>query len=699
MDLSFLHPADPLFWILLLLAGAIVYWVGSVLFSERWYQFLVILRGVVFLTLLMLLLQPVLTVKKERTTLKGWLFFVDNSVSMRYHQTPSLQSINTNLQELFDQLERKDQKVQVFTFADSIAEGTLPFRLRAEGVTTDLGQVVSRIQSEQKQIAGAVLITDGQPTRGEDPLQLVSAIQVPIHVIGVGEATPFVDVAIQSIDVPTVTIKDEPVKVLVTIQSYGQARGRLNASLFKGKKLLTSRYVRVRGKGSQTEVKFQFKPGEIGKIQYRVQLSSLEDEVNIQNNRQAFELLVLKNHYKVALVTGSPNRNTAILKRMLRQQPRLKVDHYIQLNRQRVRPPMKQFWTTPYELILFDNYPIQPLSQRFQRVLGKKLLANKAALGLVVGPNQNQRIVEGLFPFLGVKSDSGDLQDEERPWVFNDRALQLGMVLPNDMEADLPPLKPRLNLIPADERGSILAHFIADSVTLPVAMIWQKGSLRTLTWTTADMASLYYRTTETPQKDVVKTFWEGALAWLLQTGGRNELFFRLNKNRFQQGELIEITGTSPYATTGRGEGEDIYIKVLKQNEKILFKTIPFNLEHRRWQGTFRAAVPGQYQYEILLGDAPDTAPIQQGSFQVMESQVELNQVFLNQNLLQALASKTGGSYFSWSERDSVVMLLEPKEERELARRVTKFGENQGLIYFILFLLSLEWILRRKRGLP
>ncbi len=699
MDLSFLHPADPLFWILLLLAGVVVYWVGTVLFAERWYQFLVILQGVVFLTLLFLLLQPILTVKKERTTLKGWLFFVDNSVSMRYHQTPSLQSINTNLQELFDQWERKDHQVHVFTFADSISAATWPFRLQAEGVTTDLGQVISRIQSEQKQIAGAVLITDGQPTQGEDPLQLISPIQVPVHVIGVGEATPFVDVAIQSIDVPTVAIKDEPVKVLVTVQSYGQARGRLNASLFKGNKLLTSRYVRVRGKGSQTEVKFQFKPGEIGKIRYRVQLSSLEDEVNIQNNRQAFEILVLKNHYKVALVTGSPNRNTAVLKRMLRQQPRLKVDHYIQLHRQRVRSPMKQFWATPYELILFDNYPTQPLSQRFQRVLGKKLLANKAALGLVVGPNQDQRIVEGLFPFLGVKSGPGDIQPEERSWVFNDRSLRLGMVLPDDIEADLPPLKPRLNLIPVDERGLILAHFMADSLTLPVAMIWQKGSLRTLTWTTADMASLYYRTTETLQKEVVKTFWEGALAWLLQTGGRNELFFRLNKNRFQQGELIEITGTSPYATTGSGEGENIFIKVLKHNKKILFKTIPFNLEHQRWQGTFRAALPGEYEYEILFGDAPDAPLIQRGSFQVVESQVELNQVFLNQNLLQTLARKTGGRYFNWSERDSVETLLAPKEAREIARKVTKFGENQGLIYFILFLLSLEWILRRKRGLP
>jgi len=138
---------------------------------------------------------------------------------------------------------------------------------------------------------------------------------------------------------------------------------------------------------------------------------------------------------------------------------------------------------------------------------------------------------------------------------------------------------------------------------------------------------------------------------------------------------------------------------LKHNKKILFKTIPFNLEHKRWQGTFRAALPGEYEYEILFGDAPDAPLIQRGPFQVVESQVELNQVFLNQNLLQTLARKTGGRYFNWSERDSVETLLAPKEAREIARKVTKFGENQGLIYFILFLLSLEWILRRKRGLP
>lgn len=699
MSLGFFHPVDQTFWILFFTAAAVLYWVGMILFSERWYRVLIIFRSIVFLSLLLLLLQPVLTVNKEQTQSRGWLFFVDNSVSMRYHQTPSLQSINTNLHNLFSQLERLKRKFKIFMFSDSIAAVQETAQVQAEGVTTDLGSVVSKIQSEQNRIAGAVIVSDGQPTQGEDPVQLLSSITVPIHVIGVGEATPFVDVSIQSIDVPTVAIKDEPVNVRVQVLSYGTARGRLNASLFKGKKLLASRYVRLEGKGSQSEIKFQFKPAEIGKLQYRVQLSSLEDEINIQNNRQNFELLVLKNHYKVALVTGSPNRNTAVLKRILRRQPRIKVDHYIQLNLHRVQPPLKQFWAIPYELIIFDNYPIQPLSPGFQRVLGKKLLANQSALFLVAGPNQNREIVEGLFPFLGIKAALGIVSHEEQHWQFNDLAQNLGMGLPLELEADLPPLKPLLNVLPVDGQGKLLAYFREDTLTSPVAMLWVKGSLRTLTWTTADMASLYYRTTETPQENLLNHFWEGALAWLLQTGGRNELFFRLNKNRFQQGELIEITGTSPYTAIANWQGQDIFIKVLKGSEKTVFKAVPFNLEHKRWQGTFRAAVPGSYQYEILLGDNPNTKALQTGNFQVMESQVELNKVFLNQNLLQTIVDKTGGIYFDWSDRDSIVTLLEPKEEREFATEVTKFGESQGLIYLILLLLTVEWVLRRRQGLP
>ena len=65
---------------------------------------------------------------------------------------------------------------------------------------------------------------------------------------------------------------------------------------------------------------------------------------------------------KVALITGSPNRNTSIIKTIVKKNKRIKMDHFILVKDQKFKPNLKKFWETPYELIIFDNYPIQPLS-------------------------------------------------------------------------------------------------------------------------------------------------------------------------------------------------------------------------------------------------------------------------------------------------------------------------------------------------
>ena len=58
---------------------------------------------------------------------------------------------------------------------------------------------------------------------------------------------------------------------------------------------------------------------KIGNQQFEVRVSSFEDEVNIQNNRERFNILILKNKYKVALLTGSPNKNTNLIKENLKK--------------------------------------------------------------------------------------------------------------------------------------------------------------------------------------------------------------------------------------------------------------------------------------------------------------------------------------------------------------------------------------------
>jgi hypothetical protein len=141
---------------------------------------------------------------------------------MGYHQAYSLTTLNEEIKEFLKKIENEGVMIDRFHFSNEVIHTDLYEPLNAGGSSTDLGIVLNSIKEEEKDnLAGVILFTDGQITHGLDPVQTSSEIHVPIHIIGVGENTPLVDVAIKSIDVPTVAIKGEDVEATVVVVATG----------------------------------------------------------------------------------------------------------------------------------------------------------------------------------------------------------------------------------------------------------------------------------------------------------------------------------------------------------------------------------------------------------------------------------------------------------------------------------------------
>ena len=217
----------------------------------------------------------------------------------------------------------------------------------------------------------------------------------------------------------------------MTIQSLGSIKERLSVSLYRGSQLLGSKPIRLFGLGSKNETNFRFSTKEIGRQNFEVRVSSVKDEVNILNNRLNFSLLVLKNQYKVALITGSPNKNTSIIKTIVKKNKRIKLDHFIRAKDEKFKPNLKKFWESPYELIIFDNFPIQPLSSNFTRILGKKIITNQAGFMHLTGPNQSSKSLNRINSILGVDLADSNQISEKLFWDF---------IEGNNNDFDFPPL-------------------------------------------------------------------------------------------------------------------------------------------------------------------------------------------------------------------------------------------------------------------
>ena len=94
----------------------------------------------------------------------------------------------------------------------------------------------------------------------------------------------------------------------------------------------------------------------------------------------------------------------------------------------------------------------------------------------------------------------------------------------------------------------------------------------------------------------------------------------------------------------------------------------------------------------------DEIQIQTGKFQVLESQIELNQVHLNQKLMKSISEISNGKYYHWEDRNELIQSASQKVRRELKGDFIKFKENEPLLILIVLLLCIEWSIRRNKGL-
>lgn len=694
MSLDLLKAVDPLFWVAVIGVCFALLFGFQRLKAHPQFPILIGLRVCSIAVLVFLLMQPVMRWQKQETFPLTWNIYLDNSVSMRYHQSISVPSLTNGVETVEEAIISKTENVSFYQFSRSVEEVS-SLAVNAKGSATDLGSVIDDILSDQDALAGAVIITDGQLTQGKHPSSFEKT-SIPIHVIAVGDSLPMVDIAVKSLDAPTVAIKGEDVKANVIVQAAGQVDKPVNVSLYQDAKLLGSKRVRVRGGGSEREVSFQFRPKQIGTQEYEVRVSSASEEINIENNRQPFEINILKDRYPVALVTGAPNYHTSLIKKFTKSYPRITLDHFIQRSENVFYPSLDKFWKTSYDLIIFDNFPASGLPKTLQRILGKKIVQNQASLAWIFGPNTSKNTAESLFPFFHIDGINAELKETPKEWYFSENFNIERYLSSVAGQSEFPPLRSAdFSMIPNISESEILAQQNSESAH-PVILRSDVNGLRSFIFGAPDMHKLHFALQETDNSGFLENFWHGMYNWLLRSGSENELYFRLNKESYQQGEEIHITGTQK-GITNQAEAR-AFVSVFKDNEKMNSSELHYNLSRSRWEGNIWASSPGTYSYEIGVEHGKNTT-VHRGEFAVNESQIELNRVFVNRSLLKNLAKQSGGKYIPWSYRADVSDLVMNQSKNVTSKASVKFSQNPWLILVLLFLLCTEWSVRRFSGLP
>ena len=116
-----------------------------------------------------------------------------------------------------------------------------------------------------------------------------------------------------------------------------------------------------------------------------------------------------------------------------------------------------------------------------------------------------------------------------------------------------------------------------------------------------------------------------------------------------------------------------------------------------YEGYFYASKPGNLDYAIEFMNEKNQIVLSKNTIEIQESQIELNKVYLKGLILDLLAKKTNGDFFTWDNRNELVNSVKKNIESIKTKYIKKLIMLRWFFIVLLVLFSLEWFVRKEKG--
>jgi hypothetical protein len=207
-----------------------------------------------------------------------------------------------------------------------------------------LDQALKRSAPGQGQIAGVVLLTDGQHNRGPAPATKAEELlkwKIPIFPIALGDPKPPPDIALTKIEAPINVAKDTIVPIDSRFQITGLPKQDILVTLERqdqlpGQSPLQTQIIHHSGKDGPTEpVRFQMKLDKPGTQALVVKARSVPGEARLDNNSRPVVIRVEDDtKFKVLLIDSEPRWEFHYLASALSRDPTVRLDQVL------LKPPL-----------------------------------------------------------------------------------------------------------------------------------------------------------------------------------------------------------------------------------------------------------------------------------------------------------------------------------------------------------------------
>lgn len=579
-----------------------------------------------------------------------------------------------------------DFDVQTLRFGDRVKEGTdtLEFNQKMTDISGLLDEVYTRYSG--RNLGALIIASDGLYNKGRNPLHQSRKLNVPVYTVALGDTTVYRDLRIADIAANRLAFLGNrfPVSVLVDAK---KARG-LNSTLTvsRGGRILFSESLTFPDEDEFRQINVVLEATETGLQRYTVSLSGINDELTLANNTRDFFIDVLDGRQQVLILCHSPHPDIAAIRDALSSNESYKVTVAM----------ATEFKGKPsdYSLVIFHQLP-----------------------STAGGPDLIRSFLDKNIPALFVWGAQGDFR------MFNE--LGVGFALDNY----------RMNS--TDVGGQVAEGFslftISDKaknsfrqyppLTLPFGDVrlgagyipFVKQQVGRISTEKPLIAFNRYRDTR-----IGLIAGEGVWRWRLSAYQQHEshdaynewvvktaqyLAAREDKSLFRVSGARDFPENMPVVFAAEVYNEsyepinDRDVRMVIRNENKEEFVYSFSPLGERYQLNAGLLPPGNYSYvATVTGSA---LPAEKGEFSITPLQVEAALTVADHRLMNQIAATTGGAMVLPETMESLAGLIAQSNRITSvsyeSKQLTDLINYRWILALVLFLLSLEWLLRKRAG--
>ena len=738
------RPNALLLVLIFFLAAAFIYFIylrPRIRLPRRTTVTLIALRATLLTVMILLLLRPVVVVSSVIPRSSYVAIVVDDSLSMKLRDVSGgatrldivKQALLKNGPNSFlDRIEQKF-KTNLYGFSGGLSRLKDANDLYGEGRTSDLSGALDETikRSSGMPLSAIVLATDGAsnvPSDIANTLRELRARDIAVFTIGVGDTARPLDAELTRINMPRRVLVGSRVNIETFVGLSGYSATKVLLGVREDGRAIKTEQFDVRGNDTQA-INLEITPTTPGVHRYTVEITPLDGELTVDNNKQDALVEVIPGPLRLLHVEGEPRWELGKIREALQLNEKNIV--LVSLQRTGENKFYRQgiggqtelatgFPKTEEELFSYDGLVLGSVEagffsadqlrsiEGFVARRGGGLLALGGRLSFDGGKYKGTPL-DDLLPLSltgGPVDDANSYAPVYRPLLTGAGQAHPITRLNEDRGAnqkawsELPPISVSEALTNVKPGATVLLEarkVDGSGPQVPLLVQQRYGRGQTLALTASD--TWRWRMRMDAKNNSHETFWRQMLRYVV-SGTPQQIEVTTAKDVYSMDDTVNIVADIRDKKFNAVGDAHATARVTKPSGTIVDVPLTFTTLNNVniYTGEFKADELGQHRIELMGTSASLGQLNAQSNVLVSDLNREYYSASQNSDLLKRVAAETGGKYYTTAQVQSLIDDLTYRQT-PYSERVTKDLWDMPVNFVLLVgLLSAEWFLRKREGL-